>query len=649
MSSREQCARDPAGGVPPAQFSRVDPAPPDAATEAGRALPPLGLGLLLALAIAAAFVGMHLAELPVNFQVDGQVPEYLGWAHAPESSGAGINGQFNRYLYSFYYPTLAGLSEWLGKFQTLRLAYGLEIVAIAVAVFYFAAVLTRDRWAALLAVAAVIWHDATAVAPGGTGGIGLICGPMFPATALALVALALSWERRHVVAALVAGLSFNVHGSSAIFVSAMVLWAAWADGGWRLLRSRVLPAGLACLAATLPTLSWMLLVPPPQASVAVSDWIKLPHWIFPHHMFISVVEWRFWLVLATFILPGVVGLSLRLNRPDTRRAVLVGWLAGAGLLLLVGTVFVEWLPVRVVAQLTLWRGTRYLVLICLVFGLAWLVEYLRQGPGLALAAGAAVTAVIAPFHAELVWLGHLALAALLLLVARRHRGPTRRLLFMAFAATLIVACHEATSLPRLGQYLSWRWPLAVLGLAIGFAWAGRAEAAHRQVAAVAALLIVTFWLMAVGALGGDFPKEYRRRAAALLDLAPAIQQASTPGEIVIAPPDLRNPGAWADRGSFLCRQQVTAYAYGPWLTDEILRRMAWYLGGPVGDLPEGERVVPHMCQGYRTRTSDDFRQLYQAYGVRLAIVERDQSLGFAVVAENALFRLYDLARPVSGP
>ena len=288
------------------------------------------------------------------------------------------------------------------------------------------------------------------------------------------------------------------------------------------------------------------------------------------------------------------------------------------------------------------------MLIALVLGLGWLTDGLRRGPATAVAAGAALTAFMAPFHPELVWLGHLGLAAALLLAAGRERGWARGLLLAAFAAALIVAGREAAALPRLGEYLAWRWPVAVLGLAVVGAWAGRTVSAYRQGAAVAAVLLATVWLMRVGVLGERFPKEYRRRAAALLDLAPAIQRASRPGEIVIAPPDLRNPGAWAERGSFLCRQQLTAYAYGPWLTEEILRRVEWYLGGPVGDLPEGERIVPRMSEGYLARSSGEFGRLYEQYRVRLAIVEKEQRLDFAEVAENGLFRVYDLARPVGG-
>jgi hypothetical protein len=137
-----------------------------------------------------------------------------------------------------------------------------------------------------------------------------------------------------------------------------------------------------------------------------------------------------------------------------------------------------------------------------------------------------------------------------------------------------------------------------------------------------------------------------RRSAALLELAPVIGRVCTPGQIVVAPPDLRSPGAWAGHGSFLCRQQLTAYAYGPWLADEIVRRMEWFLGRPVADLPRDEYIIPRLCEGYRARNDADFAAIRDRYGVRLAIMDRvadsPRKLAFKEIAENDLFIVYDL-------
>ncbi|MBN2563553.1 MAG: hypothetical protein JXQ75_21755, partial [Phycisphaerae bacterium] len=580
--------------------------------------------VVFALALGAAFVWMNLGDLPVNFQIDGQVPEYLAWATAPDASGASLNPELNKHLYSVYYPVLGRFARSMTRMDLLRLVYALEILAVSAAIYFFVTMLTGDRWAALLAVAAAVWHSAASVAVGGSGGIGLICGPLYPATAMALVALALSWRRQHVAAAFVAGLAFNVHGSSALFVSTMILFAAWVDGKWRIVDTRVIFAALVCLCAAAPTVAWILTNPPPPASMSTADWMRFPRWIYPLHMIVSSTPILAWTTLFVFVLPGVLGLASRRRDLRTQMPTLQGWILGAGLLLTAGYVFVEWIPVRPIAQLTLWRGTQYLVFLCLAFGLSYLVQCIRHGGLAAVAAAMLLVAYVTPRHPELAWISHLGLIGLLVLTARRVRGLDRALTVTAALAACGVVLYELSFLSRLGEHLYWRWPLIVVGLAALLLWAGRSQAWYRQVTALCGMVAVAFWLAELG-VSKHFPDKYRRRAAALLDLAPAIETACPPGEIVIAPPDLRNPGAWANRGSFLCRQQLTAYAYGPWLAEKILDRMQWYLDTPIELAPTDSSILPRLSEGFRTRGSGDFAELRERYGVRLAIVDRDKT------------------------
>jgi hypothetical protein len=618
--------------------------PPDAK-------PPHGIGagfrtgLVFALALGAAFVWTNLDDLQLNFQMDGQVPEYLTWATSPDTFGASLNPELNQRLYSFYYAGLGQLARVMTRMNLLRLVYAAEILAVAAAVYFFVVVLTRDRWAALLAVAAAVWYDATAVALGGGGGMGLICGAEYPATALLLVALALSWRRAHVAAALVAGLAFNLHGSSALFVSVMVLFAAWVDGKWRIMGTRLIPAGLVCLGAASPTLIWILQDQAPAATMSAVDWLRFPRWIYPHHMFVSAAPLKAWATLFVFVLPGVLGLASRRREMRTQMRTLQGWIIAAAALLAIGTVFVEWIPVRQIAQFAFWRGTRFLVFLCLAFGLSYLVRCIRDGGFMAVAAALTMVAYVTPRSPELAWIGHLGLVGLLLATAKRARGFDRALtVAVTMAACAVVVC-EASALSRLGEYLYWRWPVAVFGLAALFFWASRSRSWHRQGVALCASVVVVIWLTQVGGIW-RVRSEYRRRSAALLDLAPTIEEACPPRQIVVAPPDLRNPGAWAKRGSFLCRQQLTAYGYGPWLAEEIINRMQWYVDTPIEQLPTDGSIVKRLTEGYRSRTSEQFADLRRRYGVRLAVVEHDQPLAFESVAENDLFIVYDLNQPI---
>ncbi len=601
-------------------------------------------GWVVALLLGASFVAFRLPDLTVNFQIDGQIPEYLAWSVSPQTLGKSLNPELNRHLYSFYYLGLGGLAHLVDRANLLRAAYVAEIMAIAASVYFLALTLTRNRWAAWLAVTVVIWHNGISVAPGGSHGIAGICAAQHPAIAMGLLALALSWRRRHTTAALVAGLAFNLHGSASIFVSTMVLAAAWIDLRRQGLRAILRPA-LVCLAAAAPTLMWVASNPPPAAAISTTEWLRFPRWIYVKHIFASSTPVRLWIMLFVFILPGILGMAARPRTWRPRSAVLVGWIAGSALLLATGYVFVEWIPVRPIAQLTLWRGTQFLVHVLLAFGLAHLLSCMRPGRFQAIAAAMTITAFITPLYPELAWIGHLGLAGLLAIAATRATGLDRMVSAALLAALCGVLYYDATCFSHIGPHLVWRWPLITILLTAIFVWSARRWSRPRQIVALAGLVAPAVWLAQLD-VGRPFLPRARRRAKAILDLVPAIERASRPGDLVIAPPDIRNPGAWANRGSFLCRQQLTAYAYAPWLSQDIISRMQWYIDDPVQGCPTSKPILPHLQDGYRSRRPSDFARLRDQFGVQLAVVEHDRPLAFKAVASNDVFTLYDLRSPL---
>jgi len=210
-------------------------------------------GLAVALALGAAFVAFNVGRLAVNFQVDGQIPEYQAWAISPGSIGDSLNADLNPRLYSYYYKGLGLLARLGDRLQMLEVVYSLEILSMCAAVYFLAFTLTRSAWAGWIAATVVVWCDGMAVCPGGCAGLGFITGAEYPATAVVLAALALSWRRQHMSAAMLAGLAFNLHGSLALFGSAMVLAAAMLGGRRSTLRGVVWPV-IVCLAAASPTL-----------------------------------------------------------------------------------------------------------------------------------------------------------------------------------------------------------------------------------------------------------------------------------------------------------------------------------------------------------------------------------------------------------
>ena len=603
-------------------------------------------GVAVALLLGAGFAAVQLDKLMLNLQYDGMLPEYLAWTLAPQNWGQSLNAQLNPFLYSVYYNLLAVPVRWFDRESILKVSFVIEILAMCGAIFHFVRTVSGSVAAGWLAVVVEVWQRGSSLAPGGSSSIGVVAGPEYPATALAFLALAASWQGRHGMAAVLAGIAFNFHGSIAAFGGAMVLAAACVEAG-RGSRNIISAFGRAAarfVVAASPTLIWLTLKPAPAATMSVESWLRFPRWIYPDHMLPSATPTQQWLLMAAFLAPGCIGLVSLADRWRKHRAVLTGWIAATALLLIAGFVFVEWLPMRTVAQLTLFRGARFLMLLVLGFGLTYLLNETRR-PGFAgFAAALTLLLYVTPVSPELAWVGHLGLAGLFAVIAVRVAGWKRIASGIGVGGALGLLVADSFRFDRLGEHISWRWPIAAVGLAIVFFLIGRTTRPIFHLATLAALTSVSLWLAELQ-VAEPVSSASLHRAAAMRELAPVIEKACPAGGLVVAPPDIRNPGAWASRGSFLCRQQLTTYAYAPWLAEEILKRMQWYLDAPIESVAESNAIVQAMSAGYGRRDAHHFEQLRDEYGVRVAIVDSKQHLPFARVGGNAMFTVYSLGEP----
>jgi len=604
------------------------------------------LGLLLSVFGAVVFVMMRMPALPTHFQIDGQLAEYLAWTKAPEAIGNSFNQELNPRLFSVYYPAMGFLVRYVDRLTLLCGAFAVELIMLAAALYWLSLTLTRNALASSLVSLSVLWGNSMAASLGGSSGVGLVCNPEFPATAMICVAMALSWRGRHVWACLLAGLAFNAHGSIALFGGAMLCGAAIIDG---LRRGRWRPAIAACVVCALaaaPTVFWAFSTTAPTGDVSIEEWLRFPRWIYPHHIFVSETPAIGWLRLAALLVPGVMGWAAARSALREKLTIVEGWLFAAAILLAAGYVLVEVWPVRFVAQLTLWRGTRFILFAGIAVGIAWLIDIAKSGGLSAVLAGVALTGFLAPMAPALAAPAHAATALLIAITALRTRGSWRWMGFALCAIPMALLADEWPALARMTSYMAPRWGVVVVGVATLLVWATRDGRPLRPIGLIAFVMAACAFVQAVG-MAPTFDGVQKRRADALLKLASEIRRACPPGRIVVAPPDLRNPGAWADRGSFLCRQQLTVYAYGPWLVDRLYERMSWYLGDDARNVAPDGSMMRRLADGYRRRSTAAFEELRERYGVGLAIVELDQRLDFGVVAENDVFRVYDLSAPLA--
>jgi len=597
-------------------------------------------GAVLCTLSALLFGVLHIPDLPAHFQWDGQLAEYLAWTQAPDQFQGTINAELNPRLYSVYYPLLAQLHRYTDRITLLTSMYVGELMLLGWATFACGWWLVRDAWAASLLSTAVIWGDALATTLGGGGGVGLVCNPEYSATAMILVGLGLSMRGHHRWAILCAAGAFNVHGSLAIFGSVMVFAAATLDLGKRRGWARLAQVTLLGFLAAGPTAYWALSdMPTGGEAWAAQTWWQFPHWVYSLHIYVSTSPWQLWLGFAGLVIPGLVGWHAIRNEFTERQHILLGWSLAAVLLLALGYVFVEWYPVRFVAQLTLWRGTRFVLIVALAFGLHWLVRQSKAGGPIALLVPFSLLSLIGIPVAHLATIGWAALA-LMVMTTWRGRSTVGKILILAAFAILMGLAWSNFEHGHISSGFALRLATVVFAVAIVWIWAARAERSLRFASASVAIVMLFCFLHAWN-LGGRLGADKFRKARALAALAPAIRQHSQPGELVVAPPTLRNPGAWADRGSFLCRQQLTAYAYFPWLIPELIERM--HCIDP--DVDEGLTVysLTALAEKYAAADRTVFENLHARYGVRLAIIDRARPLPYRRVAMNEAFSVYDLA------
>jgi hypothetical protein len=192
------------------------------------------------------------------------------------------------------------------------------------------------------------------------------------AFAVLLWALYCWLRQRPLRAALLVGLAFNLHGSYALHVAALLACDAWLrPGDWN--RRKLWLGALAGGVVALPTLVWVLLAAEPMSS----EWLRLvrlrsSHHSFPLH-FAPETYGRYLTVLA------LGALSLRQGLENDRQRRLARVVLGLVPLLVAGVLFSECWPVKAVIQAQAFRSTRLLTCVVLLFAARLLIAVWSAG------------------------------------------------------------------------------------------------------------------------------------------------------------------------------------------------------------------------------------------------------------------------------
>jgi len=384
------------------------------------------------------------------------------------------------HMHMLFWQVMARITQLLPEQPTFFVVHLLIVVCTCIATFGAARAIFEDRAAAGLALALL-------VAPKGLFGLveaGINSQPLLTQTNVAVCLLTFAiWQfmrNRYIAAFLLVGFAFNAQGMTATFVLcmfAMFLIGARRIFGWK----RIGQYFAAFAVAAFPTILQIVRMLPdsePATLAAVDRWIEIMHVRMAHHVFPLSWHWSVWLrgvlLIACFV---TAFLAKERKAADVK---VIGFAGAIVFMCAVGVGFGHFFPLLPVMQFQLFRSTRFVMLLGLLYLAADCVKRRSGNEGMGSAAaiagvltfpkGAALTAPLLILYlstrvrraplvlrcAAVVWLH----AALALPAARRMESGVEGVaagacwaLFLAFAVVLVVFARGTITAKRRDQWL----------------------------------------------------------------------------------------------------------------------------------------------------------------------------------------------------
>lgn len=297
-------------------------------------------------------------------------------------------------------PAVRGLG-WDAIPALYLAAWLLALVANFAVLGAIARALLVERWAALLAPAALVVFKAC---PGHVRTFEPELINRTFAEPAVLVAVLLVLRERVWLAGFVLGLAFDVHATTAFHALLATGVAALVESRTR---RRVPVMVLAFLVGASPLL-WTIAHRSSGPFWVDAKWLHILKWRMPHHLFPA--RWPLGVWTAAVWQLALFAWGLGAARPELRPRVL-GLAGGVGICAMLGTLAAGPLPLAPLMALHLWEAWLLLAVLAYLLAVGRLVQIGRRHPGAAVLASAFVlvgpeaTWMGRPRRAELVWRG----------------------------------------------------------------------------------------------------------------------------------------------------------------------------------------------------------------------------------------------------
>lgn len=311
-------------------------------------------------------------------------------------------------FHSLFFPITGYLLRYIDFKVLFTILCFVTTFAIALSIFHLSLLLFKDKITSYLAVFLLL------IGKFGISltGIGIHQGLFEPSTMVrpfSLFAIYLFLKERYRIACLLTGLMFYIQGVEAFSVSAMFLFYFLVRIK-HLPKRQILQSSFLLLLPVLPT-AWKLLssgfLEIPSQEV-LHQWLAIIHFrsfwhIFPFSWgpgdYFKYSGWFLWAFIV-----------LKYSHPSEKHDSIIIFCKAIALLCLIGTIFVEIIPIPIIIKMMPWRSTMFFVLFLLIYISRYLVNFPKENLILKLLVAGTLAAVFFSFQKLIVCFALLHLA-----------------------------------------------------------------------------------------------------------------------------------------------------------------------------------------------------------------------------------------------
>ncbi|MBN2569761.1 MAG: hypothetical protein JXB42_10075 [Deltaproteobacteria bacterium] len=499
--------------------------------------------------------------------------------------------------------------------------------------FYLAHAITKNITASYLSVFALVLQWQWSHALGGSAPLGVGPFPDQLATGLLLFALAYYLRGRIFVAYFLAGATFNVHASFSVFVLIMLSISLLVERKWRMLIKGSVIATLIVLPLVIYMFSSQLLASS-VSPMLKSTWYQLmivrsSEHLLPLHWAVGKYA-RFLPYVLLFILALYYSSKEFPHRSRIINRKLLGLSAGIVVMCIVGIVFAEFYPVASIMKLTLFRSTRFFVIISVIATISF-VNNLREKSVYHNVVYMLLLAAVISGSIPMLYV----MTGVLYFSNTRHMRKDVMVAVAAVCTLVLLYGVYEYDIVTINRYLNIKYFVVVLMAIFVALYISEKRFQWFQYAAVVLMVSITALFSSVYYSLKD--QQYYKSA---WNLQLWLRNNMERDECFIAPPSAGISSGISERAYYYAYSDVGYPVYAGYLLPEVLKRLSDYVPN-ISAIHNSIELSDRMNGAYESWGRKEFKALAKKSGCRYIVVGVNEKLDSTKLYGDGYFSVYD--------